>query len=115
MRSFFIPSDPSIMYYYLQKSDMLQDDISLLQKRIGDKAASVNDRLVDLLNFGTETLAEVVASQGDRQIVRSDAMRTFLDAARDVHLGNLGKFQNMLESAMDNRESKYEKILDRIF
>ncbi|WPT11300.1 hypothetical protein PSENEW3n2_00000739 [Picochlorum sp. SENEW3] len=98
-----------------KKSDMLQDDISLLQKRFGDKAASVNDRLIDLLNFGTETLADVVASQGDRQIVRSDAMRTFLDAARDVHLGNLGKFQNMLESVMDNRENKYEKILDRIF
>ncbi|KAI8100397.1 hypothetical protein M9435_006881 [Picochlorum sp. BPE23] len=103
------------MKFVNKKSDMLQDDISLLQKRIGDKAASVNDRLIDLLNFGTETLADVVASQGDRQIVRSDAMRTFLDAARDVHLGNLGKFQNMLESVMDNRESKYEKILDRIF
>lgn len=94
---------------------MLQDDISLLQKRISDTAASVNDRLIDLLNFGTETLSRVVGSQGDRQVVRSDAMRTFLDAARDVHLGNLGKFQSMLESAMDSREIKHEKLLNRIF
>lgn len=94
---------------------MLQDDISLLQKRIGDTAASVNDRLIDLLNFGTETLSRVVGSQGDRQVVRSDAMRTFLDAARDVHLGNVGKFQSMLESVMDSREVKHEKLLNRIF
>ncbi len=94
---------------------MLQDDISLLQKRISDTAASVNDRLIDLLNFGTETLSRVVGSQGDRQVVRSDAMRTFLDAARDVHLGNLGKFQSMLESVMDSREIKHEKLLNRIF
>lgn len=94
---------------------MLQDDISLLQKRISDTAASVNDRLIDLLNFGTETLSRVVGSQGDRQVVRSDAMRTFLDAARDVHLGNLGKFQSMLESVMDSREIKHEKLLNRVF
>ena len=94
---------------------MLQDDISLLQKKISDTAASVNDRLIDLLNFGTETLSRVVGSQGDRQVVRSDAMRTFLDAARDVHLGNLGKFQSMLESVMDSREIKHEKLLNRIF
>jgi len=94
---------------------MLQDDISLLQKKISDTAASVNDRLIDLLNFGTETLSRVVGSQGDRQVVRSDAMRTFLDAARDVHLGNLGKFQSMLESVMDSREIKHEKLLNRVF
>ncbi len=94
---------------------MLQDDIFLLQKRISDTAASVNDRLIDLLNFGTESLSRVVGSQGDRQVVRSDAMRTFLDAARDVHLGNLGKFQSMLESVMDSREIKHEKLLNRAF
>lgn len=97
-----------------KKSAMLQDNMDTLQKNIGEKNARLNRQLVDLLAFGAEKIGDVAGYQGDKQVVRSDMLRTFFDAVQDAKLNKIGKFQSFLEAVMDRTEATKTKILDHI-
>jgi len=97
-----------------KKNAMLQDNMDILQKNIGEKNARLNRQLVDLLAFGAEKIGDVAGYQGDKQVVRSDVLRTFFDAVQDAKLNKMGKFQTFLEAVMDRTEATKTKILDHI-
>lgn len=98
-----------------KKSDFAQDNIDRLQKNVGERTARLNTQLVDLLSFGTEKLADIAVYEGDKQVVRSDKVRMFLEAIKDANEDKIGRLQDILLSVMDRAEVKKSKILDKIY
>lgn len=98
-----------------KKSEYFQDDVNILQKHISAKNSRLNDQLIDLLNFGTDKLANLATYQGDKQVMRSDNVRNILDAAKYTGLENIGRLQDAMLYAMERVEDKKDKLYDKIY
>ena len=93
----------------------VEDDLATLMRNSQEKAARLNILMTETLAMGADSIAAVVGKGGDRQVVRSDLVRSFLDALALEGQEKLGRLQEFFMHLMENKQDRVESLLDKIY
>ncbi len=92
----------------------VEDNLAMLQRNSQEKAARLNTLMTETLAMGADNIAAVVGMGGDRQVVRSDVVRSFLDALALEGQEKVGRLQEFFMRLMDKKQDRVESLLDKI-
>lgn len=95
-------------------SAFFEDNLATLQRNSQEKAARLNILMTDALAMGADNIAAIVGVGGDLQVVRSDLVRSFLDALTLEGQEKIGRLQQFFLELMDKKQARVESILDKI-
>jgi len=96
-------------------SAFVQDDLATLVRNSQEKAARLNTLMTETLAMGADNIAAVVGKGGDRQVIRSDLVRSFLDALALEGQEKIGRLQEFFMQLMDKKQDRVESLLDKIY
>jgi hypothetical protein len=92
-----------------------EDDLATLVRNSQEKAARLNVLMTETLAMGADSIATVVGKGGDRQVVRNDLVRSFLDALALEGQEKIGRLQEFFMQLMDKKQERVESLLDKIY